>query len=235
MSRPSVAELRPVVHPQGVKDRRSGEHWAGALYMRETVDLRHLVLAKTPITPNQLTYLMTSPGSWPAPVLLLPGLVGRGRRGAAGPALPAARLRRRRARPLEEAELAHRRLPRPGRRLLLRGRPAGRAGLAGVGRSCPTGRPCSGFAAALGAILIKAETDLVGVARAQGGLPPQGGVGRASGRAAAGAGPQGRRGAEVPPARPGGRAVHPRRDRGALGPCQRRPGWPRGCSWWPAW
>ena len=35
MSRPSVAELRPVVHPPGVKDRRSGEHWAGRLYMRE--------------------------------------------------------------------------------------------------------------------------------------------------------------------------------------------------------
>ncbi|MEU0255956.1 CDP-alcohol phosphatidyltransferase family protein, partial [Streptomyces sp. NPDC006184] len=32
MSRPSVAELRPVVHPAGVKDRRSGEHWAGRLY-----------------------------------------------------------------------------------------------------------------------------------------------------------------------------------------------------------
>ena len=28
MPRPSVAELRPVVHPAGVKDRRSGEHWA---------------------------------------------------------------------------------------------------------------------------------------------------------------------------------------------------------------
>ena len=33
MSRPSVAELRPVVHPPGVKDRRSGEHWMGRLYM----------------------------------------------------------------------------------------------------------------------------------------------------------------------------------------------------------
>ena len=39
MPKPSVAELRPVVHPAGVKDRRSGEHWAGRLYMRE-VSLR---------------------------------------------------------------------------------------------------------------------------------------------------------------------------------------------------
>jgi hypothetical protein len=59
MPKPSVAELRPVVHPPGVKDRRSGEHWAGRLYMREIslhVD-RHLV--HTRVTPNQLTCLMT--------------------------------------------------------------------------------------------------------------------------------------------------------------------------------
>src|SRR5262249_17409346 len=71
---PSVAELRPVVHPAGVKDRRSGEHWGGRLYMREVslrVD-RHLV--GTRITPNQLTYLMTFCAFLAAPALLLPGV-----------------------------------------------------------------------------------------------------------------------------------------------------------------
>ena len=45
-----------------VKDRRSGEHWAGRLYMRE-ISLRwtrHLVNSR--ITPNQLTYLMVVAG-----------------------------------------------------------------------------------------------------------------------------------------------------------------------------
>ena len=76
MPKPSVAELRPVVHPPGVKDRRSGEHWAGRLYMREIslrID-RHLV--NTRVTPNQLTYLMTVFGVLAAPALLVPGIAG---------------------------------------------------------------------------------------------------------------------------------------------------------------
>ena len=76
MPKPSVAELRPVVHPAGVKDRRSGEHWAGRLYMRE-ISLRmdrHLV--NTRVTPNQLTYLMTVFGVLAAPALLVPGIAG---------------------------------------------------------------------------------------------------------------------------------------------------------------
>lgn len=34
MSRPSIAELRPVCQPPAVVERRSDEHWAGRLYMR---------------------------------------------------------------------------------------------------------------------------------------------------------------------------------------------------------
>ena len=76
MSRPSVAELRPVVHPAGVKDRRSGEHWMGRLYMRE-VSLRvDRYLVNTRVTPNQLTYLMTVFGVLAAPALLVPGIPG---------------------------------------------------------------------------------------------------------------------------------------------------------------
>ncbi|WP_424210999.1 CDP-alcohol phosphatidyltransferase family protein [Streptomyces sp. BI20] len=76
MSRPSVAELRPVVHPAGVKDRRSGEHWAGRLYMRE-ISLRvDRYLVNTRITPNQLTYVMTLAGALAAPALLVPGVWG---------------------------------------------------------------------------------------------------------------------------------------------------------------
>ena len=76
MSKPSVAELRPVVHPEGVKDRRSGEHWAGRLYMRE-ISLRwtrHLV--NTRVTPNQLTGLMVVAGVAAGAALLVPGPAG---------------------------------------------------------------------------------------------------------------------------------------------------------------
>ncbi|NEE56992.1 CDP-alcohol phosphatidyltransferase family protein, partial [Streptomyces sp. SID8455] len=76
MPRPSVAELRPVVHPPGVKDRRSGEHWAGRMYMRE-VSLRvDRYLVNTRVTPNQVTYVMTLAGALAAPALLVPGIWG---------------------------------------------------------------------------------------------------------------------------------------------------------------
>src|SRR5690349_19598792 len=76
MSTPTAAELRAVCHPAGLLDRRSGEHWAGRLYMRRiSLQLtRHLV--GTRITPNQLTYLMIVAGVGAGAVLVLPGLAG---------------------------------------------------------------------------------------------------------------------------------------------------------------
>ena len=108
--------------------------------------------------------------------------------------------------------LAQRRLPGPGRRLPVRRRACWSAS-ACAPPTCGAAAAIDwlwaflGTLAALGAILIKAETDLVGVARHQGGLPP---VKEAAVRAALlrhGAGPQGRRRAEVPPAGPRHRGV----------------------------
>jgi uncharacterized membrane protein len=63
-----------------VKDRRSGEHWMGRLYMRE-VSLRvDRYLVNTRVTPNQLTYLMTVFGVLAAPALLVPGIPGADRK-----------------------------------------------------------------------------------------------------------------------------------------------------------
>jgi phosphatidylglycerophosphate synthase len=76
MPKPSVAELRPVVHPGGIKDRKNGEHWAGRLYMRE-ISLRCTrVLANSPLSPNQYTYLMIAAGTAAGAALLIPGLTG---------------------------------------------------------------------------------------------------------------------------------------------------------------
>ncbi|WP_320774683.1 CDP-alcohol phosphatidyltransferase family protein [Streptomyces sp. CRN 30] len=176
MQKPSVAELRPVVHPPGVKDRRSGEHWAGRLYMRELslrID-RHLV--NTRVTPNQLTYLMTLCGVLAAPALLVPGVWG------AVLGVVAVQLYLlldcvdgEIARWKKQYSLAGVYLDRVGAYL------CDAAVLVGFGLRAAdlwgTGRidwlwAFLGTLAALGAVLIKAETDLVGVARHQTGKPP---------------------------------------------------------------
>ncbi|MET7932702.1 CDP-alcohol phosphatidyltransferase family protein [Streptomyces sp. NPDC005322] len=173
--KPSVAELRPVVHPEGVKDRRSGEHWAGRLYMRE-ISLRcDRYLVNTRITPNQLTYLMVVAGVLAGAALLVPGL--------AGALLGAVLIQIYLLLDCVDGEIARWRkqtsitgvyLDRIGHYL------SEAALLVGFGvRAADVfgdGGPewlwaFLGTLAALGAILIKAETDLVDVARARSGLP----------------------------------------------------------------
>ncbi|MGP3982363.1 CDP-alcohol phosphatidyltransferase family protein [Streptomyces sp. KR80] len=175
MPKPSVAELRPVVHPEGVKDRRSGEHWAGRLYMRE-VSLRwtrHLV--NTRISPNQLTHLMVVAGVLAGAALLVPGLPGA--------LLGALLIQLYLLLDCVDGEVARWRkqtsitgvyLDRIGHYL------SEAALLVGFGLRATDlsahGDPAwlwafLGTLAALGAILIKAETDLVDVARSRSGLP----------------------------------------------------------------
>ncbi|MFI8873935.1 CDP-alcohol phosphatidyltransferase family protein [Streptomyces sp. NPDC055243] len=176
MPRPSVAELRPVVHPAGVKDRRSGEHWAGRLYMRE-VSLRcDRYLVNTRITPNQLTYLMTVAGALAAPALLVPGITGA--------VLGVIMVQLYLLLDCVDGEIARWRkqysmagvyLDRVAAYLcdaaVLVGFGLRAADLWGSGR-IDWLWAFLGTLAALGAILIKAETDLVGVARHQQGLAP---------------------------------------------------------------
>ncbi|MFG2717828.1 CDP-alcohol phosphatidyltransferase family protein [Streptomyces sp. NPDC048416] len=175
MPRPSVAELRPVVHPAGVKDRVSGEHWGGRLYMRE-ISLRITRrLVTTKVTPNQLTYLMTLSGVLAAPALLVPGVWGAvlGVIAVQGYLLldcvdgEVARWKK-------QFSLSGVYLDRVGAYLcdaaVLVGFGLRAADLWGPGR-IDWLWAFLGTLAALGAILIKAETDLVGVARHQAGLP----------------------------------------------------------------
>ncbi|MEU9283523.1 CDP-alcohol phosphatidyltransferase family protein [Streptomyces sp. NPDC048275] len=176
MPRPSVAELRPVVHPAGVKDRRSGEHWAGRLYMRE-ISLRcDRYLVNTRITPNQLTYLMVVAGILAGAALLVPGL--------AGALLGAVLIQLYLLLDCVDGELARWRgqtsitgvyLDRIGHYLseaaLLVGFGLRGADLFDGSESPEWLWAFLGTLAALGAILIKAETDLVDVARARSGLP----------------------------------------------------------------
>jgi phosphatidylglycerophosphate synthase len=169
MSGPSVAELRQVAQPPGHLERRNGEHWAGVLYMRKLSIYVTWLMNKTPVTPNQLTWVMTVAGVLAGVVLALPGLWA---------AVLAALLVQvyllldcsdgELARWTGKTSLAGVYLDRVGAYF------AEAAVLAGLGWRASAVLPdwytVMGFAAALGAILIKAETDLVEVARAKGGL-----------------------------------------------------------------
>ncbi|WP_455360211.1 CDP-alcohol phosphatidyltransferase family protein [Streptomyces sp. SYSU K21746] len=174
MPRPSVAELRPVVHPEGVKDRRSGEHWAGRLYMREISLHIDPYLVNTRITPNQLTYLMVVVGVLGGAALLIPGLTG---------AILAVVLFQvyllldcvdgEVARWRQQTSITGVYLDRIGHYLC---EAALLVGFGVRGADVFGGSPnwlwaFLGTLAALGAILIKAETDLVDVARSRSGLP----------------------------------------------------------------
>lgn len=169
MSGPSVAEFRAVAQPPSTMGRNSGEHWAGALYMRKLSIYVTWFLAKTPITPNQTTWLMILTGVLAGAVLALPGL---------GAAVGAALL----IQLYLLLDCSDGELARWTGRTSITGVYLDRVGhyfaeaalLIGLGvrasQVSPDWYTVMGFAAALGAILIKAETDLVDVARARSGL-----------------------------------------------------------------
>ena len=73
-SLPTIAELRAVTQPPGLLDRNSGEHWAGRLYMRRVSPHLTRLLLQTRITPNGVTWLMIASGLLAAALLSLPGL-----------------------------------------------------------------------------------------------------------------------------------------------------------------
>ncbi|TMR15855.1 CDP-alcohol phosphatidyltransferase family protein [Nonomuraea turkmeniaca] len=170
MSGPSVAELRRVAQPAGTMDRKSGEHWAGTLYMRRMSIYVTWLLAKTPITPNQTTGLMIVTGVAAGVVLALPGV--------AAAVLAFLLVQLYLLLDCSDGELA-----RWTQRTSITGVYLDRVGhyfaeaalLIGLGFRAsmviPDWYTVLGVGTALGAILIKAETDLVDVARARSGLP----------------------------------------------------------------
>jgi phosphatidylglycerophosphate synthase len=170
MSRPSVAELRPVAQPAGLLDRESGEHWAGRLYMRRLSPYVTTVFARTSVRPDTLTGLMILVGLAGAAVLVIPGL--------AAAVAAALLIQIYLLLDCSDGELARWRgttsprgvyLDRVGHYLVEA------AFLTALGARAADGADgwlALGLAAALGAILVKAETDLVDVARARYGAAP---------------------------------------------------------------
>jgi phosphatidylglycerophosphate synthase len=75
-SRPSIAELRAVAQPPSIFARNSGEHWAGRLYVRRVSPYVTRLLLRARISPDGVTWLMILSGLLAALALTLPGLGG---------------------------------------------------------------------------------------------------------------------------------------------------------------
>ncbi|TDC58008.1 CDP-alcohol phosphatidyltransferase family protein [Actinomadura sp. KC345] len=178
----SVADVRRYGQPPGLKDRRNEEHWAGRLYMRDLSPYFAWAALRLGFSPNQLTYLMMASGVLAGVVVSLP-VSGTA---ALWTALGGAALIQvyllldcvdgEVARYLRRTSVAGVFLDRIGHYL------SEVALLIGLGFAAQGGWESGGWVelgllAALGAALIKAETDNVVVARAKSGLPadPAGG------------------------------------------------------------
>ncbi|MBE1533770.1 phosphatidylglycerophosphate synthase [Actinomadura algeriensis] len=167
-----VADVRAHGQPPGLKERRNEEHWAGRLYMRALSPYFGWIALRLGFSPNQLTYLMMLSGIAAGVVVSLPlsplwTAVG-------GAVLIQIYLLLdcvdgEVARYLRQTSVAGVFLDRIGHYLsevsLLIG-----LGFAAQGGWETGGYVELGMLAALGAALIKAETDNVIVARAKSGL-----------------------------------------------------------------
>jgi phosphatidylglycerophosphate synthase len=74
-SMPSVAELRAATQPASIFQRNSGEHWAGRLYVRRLSPHLTRRLVPTRVTPNAVTCAMIAVGVLAAAALTLPGVL----------------------------------------------------------------------------------------------------------------------------------------------------------------
>jgi phosphatidylglycerophosphate synthase len=172
MSGPSLAELRAAGQPDSVTARRNEEHWAGRRYMRRLSPYGTWVFARLGWSPNAVTWLMIMIGVAAGAVAAVGGL--------ATAVAAALMIQVYLLLDCSDGELA-----RWSRRTSVTGIYLDRVGhylaetalLAGLGIRAQGhyalygGYVSIGLAAAICAILIKAETDNVIVARAKAGLP----------------------------------------------------------------
>jgi phosphatidylglycerophosphate synthase len=74
-SKPSIAELRTATQPPSLFERNSGEHWSGRLYMRRFSPYVTRAILPTRITADAVTAATLVLGLAAAAVLTLPGIV----------------------------------------------------------------------------------------------------------------------------------------------------------------
>ena len=172
MSGPSLAELRAQGQPQAVLDRLNDEHWAGRLYMRKVSPLATWVFARLGWSPNAVTVAFIVCGIAAGVVVAFGGL--------ATAVVAALLIQAYLLFDCSDGELARwsNRTSAAGVYLDGVGHYLGESallvglGLRAQGKLTVTGAyVTAGLAAALLAMLVKAETDNVVVARAKAGLP----------------------------------------------------------------
>jgi len=172
MPGPSLAELRAQGQPQAVIDRLNDEHWAGRLYMRKFSPRATWVFARLGWSPNAVTLAYVACGIAAGVVVAFGGL--------ATAVAAAVLIQGYLLFDCSDGELARwsGRTSATGIYLDLIGHYLGEAalliglGLRAQGHLTDTGPYVSaGLAAAVLAMIVKAETDNVIVARAKEGLP----------------------------------------------------------------
>ena len=220
MSGPSLTELRAAGQPDSVTARRNEEHWAGRRYMRRLSPYGTWVFARLGWSPNAVTWLMIVIGVGAGAVVAVGGF--------AAAVAAAVMIQVYLLLDCSDGELA-----RWSRRTSVTGVYLDRVGhylaeaalLAGLGIRAQGHYALSGsyvsvgLAAAICAILIKAETDNVIVARAKAGLAAE--SAGSTGEAADGA----ERTWEVRQARPA-----PTRSSPCTPAWRGRGGWPARCG-----
>jgi phosphatidylglycerophosphate synthase len=174
MSGPSLAELRASGQPATVTERLNDEHWVGRLYMRRLSPSATWVFARLGWTPNAVTVCFMVCGVAAGGVVALGGLVPA--------AVAAGLIQVYLLLDCSDGELARWSgrtsatgvyLDSVGHYLTEAALLAG-LGIAAQGRlTVSGGYVTAGVAAALLAVLVRAETDQVTIARAKSGLPPR--------------------------------------------------------------
>ena len=74
-SQPSVAELRAATQPPEIFERNSGEHWAGRLYIRRFSPYATRVFLRVGLSPDGVTWLFVLTGVAAAALLSVDGLL----------------------------------------------------------------------------------------------------------------------------------------------------------------
>ena len=170
---PSIGELRTATQPASIFARNSGEHWAGRLYMRRVSPYLTRRLIGSPLTPNAVTGLMIAVGLGAAALLTVPGLLP-----AVGVALM---LQLQLLLDCADGELARWRrvsspagiyLDRMAHNLTEAALPVALAVRADGGWDSLGGWTTLGLLVAALVLLVRVESALVYVARAESGLPP---------------------------------------------------------------
>lgn len=171
MPGPTLAELRSAGQPQSVLDRLNDEHWAGRLYMRKFSPRATWVFARLGWSPNAVTWAFIVCGIAAGVVIAFGGLASA----IAGAVLIQAYL----LFDCSDGELARWRQRTSATGIYLDGigHYLGESallvglGLRAQGQLTVSGRyVTAGLAAALLAMLVKAETDNVVIARSKAGL-----------------------------------------------------------------